>query len=61
MADSSEAIRWNKADYIDTHFAAAVKWQTKVIEMGKSKREKDEYCSRLKLYQEKKPYREAKR
>jgi tetratricopeptide (TPR) repeat protein len=39
-------------------FDAAVKWQTKAVELT-PETEKAELRSRLKLYQEKKPYREA--
>jgi tetratricopeptide (TPR) repeat protein len=42
-------------------FAAAVKWQTRAIELRKARNEKEESGSRLKLYQEKKPYHAAPR
>jgi Tfp pilus assembly protein PilF len=39
-------------------FESAVKWQLNAIALLNDKEKKDEYRSRLKLYQEKKPYRE---
>jgi len=41
-------------------FDAAVKWQSKAIELSTDAKEKEDYRSQLKLYQEKKPYRETK-
>jgi tetratricopeptide (TPR) repeat protein len=64
-----ELTEWKRPRYLDTlaaayaeagDFAAAVKWQTKAIELRTDTREKSESGSRLKLYQEKMPYREAK-
>jgi tetratricopeptide (TPR) repeat protein len=40
-------------------FDAAVKWQPKAIELLTDEKKKEDYRSRLKLYQEKKPYRET--
>ena len=40
-------------------FDGAVKWQTKAIELLKDETEVTEYRSRLKLYQERHPYRDA--
>jgi serine/threonine protein kinase len=37
-------------------FDAAVKWQSKAIELLTDEKEKEDYRTRLKLYQEKKPY-----
>jgi serine/threonine-protein kinase len=37
-------------------FDSAVKWQTKAIELLADQKEKEDYRTRLKLYQEKKPY-----
>ncbi len=37
-------------------FDAAVKWQTKAIDLLSDQKEKEDYRKRLKLYQEKKPY-----
>ena len=42
-------------------FAAAVKWQTRAIELEKNATTKNEYRKRLKLFEEKKPYREQMR
>ena len=64
-----ELTEWEKASYLGTlaaayaeagDFAAAVKWQTKAIELGKNEKEKEKYGKRLKLYKEKKPYRLAR-
>jgi tetratricopeptide (TPR) repeat protein len=41
-------------------FTAVVKWQAKAIEQLTDEKAKDDSRSRLKLYQEKKPYREMK-
>jgi tetratricopeptide (TPR) repeat protein len=41
-------------------FASAVKWQAKAIELETDAKEKAEYGERLKLYQDKKPYRDTK-
>jgi hypothetical protein len=41
-------------------FDAAVKWQSKAIKLLTDEKEKEDFRSRLKLYQEKKPYRETK-
>jgi tetratricopeptide (TPR) repeat protein len=41
-------------------FVAAVKWQTQAIELETDSPEKADYGSRLNLYQDRKPYREAK-
>jgi hypothetical protein len=38
----------------------AVKWQVKAIELEADPKEKEEYRARLKLFQEKKPYRETR-
>ena len=38
-------------------FASALKWQTKALELETDAKNKEEYVARLKLYQEKKPYR----
>ena len=40
-------------------FDAAVKWQVKAIELLPDEKEKEDYRTRLKLYQEKKPYHDA--
>ena len=65
-----ELTEWKKAIYVDTlaaayaqsgAFAEAVRWQTKAIELQKDGNEKEDFASRLKLYQEKKPYREIER
>jgi tetratricopeptide (TPR) repeat protein len=41
-------------------FDSAIKWQVKAIELKTDAREKTEYGARLKLYREKKPFREVK-
>jgi tetratricopeptide (TPR) repeat protein len=60
-----EFTEWKNPAYLDTIAAAyaelgdfdvAVKWQTKAIELLPNEKEKEEYRTRLKLYQEKKPY-----
>jgi tetratricopeptide (TPR) repeat protein len=65
-----ELTEWNKPAYLDTlaaayaeagDFDSAVKWQTKAIELESDPKQKEEYRARLKLFQEKKPYREGKR
>jgi tetratricopeptide (TPR) repeat protein len=67
--NACELSGYAKADYVDTlaaayaetgDFTAAVKWQTKAIELEADPKKKEEYRARLKLYQEKKPYREAR-
>ncbi|MFI5456325.1 MAG: tetratricopeptide repeat protein [Isosphaerales bacterium] len=40
-------------------FESAVKWQSKAIELLTDEKEKEDYRSRLKLYQEKRPYRDT--
>ena len=63
-----ELTGWSNPSYLDTlattyaevgDFDAAVKWQTKAIEFSNGDRfvELEDLRSRLKLYQEKKPYR----
>jgi tetratricopeptide (TPR) repeat protein len=60
-----ELTSWKDPAYLDTlsaayaesgDFDAAVKWQTKAIELLTNEGEKDAYRTRLKLYQERKPY-----
>jgi tetratricopeptide (TPR) repeat protein len=64
-----ELTEWDEAGIIDTlaaayaetgDFASAVKWQTRAIELETDRKNKDDFASRLKLYQEKKPYRDTK-
>ena len=40
-------------------FASAVKWQSKAIELLADDKTKDDYRTRLKLYERKKPYHET--
>jgi protein O-mannosyl-transferase len=62
-----ELTDWRKPDYVDTlaaayaesgDFDAAVKWQTKAMEMITDERNKEVFRSRLVLYRVRKPYRE---
>jgi hypothetical protein len=59
---------WKVAAYLDTLSAAyaeagefdeAVKCQTKAVKLLTDEKEKADYSTRLKLYQEKKPYRQT--
>ena len=61
---------WKKPGYLNTlasaydeagDFDSAVTWQTKAIELEADAKQKKRIARRLKLYQEKKPYREGKR
>jgi tetratricopeptide (TPR) repeat protein len=61
-----ELTEWKEPAYLDTlsaafaesgDFDAAVKWQTRAIELLTDKNEKGDYSTRFMLYQEKKPYR----
>ena len=63
-----ELSGWKEANHLGTlaaayaevgDFVKAVEWQTKAIELLKDEKGKDDYRARLKLYQEKKPYRVA--
>ena len=67
--EACELSRWKEAYCLESlaaayaesgDFAAAVKWQVKAIELEADPKEKEEYRARLKLFQEKKPYRETK-
>ena len=67
--EACELTRWKEAYCLETlaaayaeagDFASAVKWQVKAIELEADPKEKEEYRARLKLFQEKKPYRETK-
>ena len=60
-----ELGEWKYPPFLDTlaaayaesgNFDEAVKWQTEAIEIQKDEKEKNDYRSRLKLYQDKKPY-----
>jgi tetratricopeptide (TPR) repeat protein len=62
-----ELSRWQNPMVLDTlatayaelgDFTAAVKWQSKAIELVTDDEERKDYGTRLKLYQNKKPYRE---
>jgi tetratricopeptide (TPR) repeat protein len=63
-----ELTGWKEPGLLDTlaaayaeagDFAAAVKWQTQAIEQETDKNEKADYGTRLKLYREKRPFRDA--
>ena len=63
-----ELTDWNEAGIIDTlaaayaemgDFALAVKWQTRAIDLETDTKNKDEFAGRLKLYNEKKAYRDT--
>ncbi len=65
--EACELTRWKAGYCVETlaaayaesgDFGSAVKWQTKAIELETDAKEKGEYQARLKLYQEKKPFRE---
>ncbi len=65
-----ELTDWKKADYLDTlaaahaeagDFNAAISSQTLALELLIDERRKDDFRSRIVLYQAKKPYREAPR
>ena len=62
-----ELSQWKNAYHVDTiaaacaeagDFEAAVKWQTKANALYAAGEEREKAQARLKLYQEKKPYRE---
>jgi tetratricopeptide (TPR) repeat protein len=64
-----ELTEWKNPPYLDTlaaahaealNFAEAAKWQAKAIELLSDEKEKEDYRTRLKLYQDKKPYHVAK-
>ena len=63
-----ELIEWKAPGNIDTlaaayaetgDFAAALKWQTKAIELLQDEKEKADYRTRLELYKAKKPYHDT--
>ena len=67
--EACELTRWKAAFCLETlaaayaeegDFALAVKWQVKAIELEVDRKEKEEYRARLKLFEEKKPFRETK-
>ncbi len=67
--EACELTRWKEAYCLETlaaayaeagDFALAVKWQAKAIELEADPIEKEEYRSRFKLFQDRKPYRETK-
>jgi tetratricopeptide (TPR) repeat protein len=64
-----ELTDWQESGIIDTlaaacaeigDFGSAVKWQTKAIELEHDAKNKEEFVTRLKLYQRKQPYRDTK-
>jgi tetratricopeptide (TPR) repeat protein len=64
-----ELTEWQEAGIIDTlaaafaekgDFSSAQKWQTRAIELETDAKNKEEFVARLKLYQQKKPYRDTK-
>ena len=65
-----ELTKWKNADFLNTlaaafaetgDFDAAVMWQMKAIGFLKDERQRDDYRTRLLLYQDKKPYRKESR
>ena len=67
--EACEMTRWKEAYCLETlgaayaeagDFTSAVKWQVKAIELEADPKEKEDYRARLKLFQEKKPYRETR-
>ncbi|MFI5454900.1 MAG: tetratricopeptide repeat protein [Isosphaerales bacterium] len=67
--EACELTRWRETYCLETlaagyaevgDFAAAVKWQTKAIELETDPSLLEEYRPRLKLYQDKKPFRDTK-
>jgi tetratricopeptide (TPR) repeat protein len=67
--NACELSSWKQWSFIDTlaaayaevgDFDAAVKWQTKAIELTSDEQEKADYRTRLGLYQDKKPYHETR-
>jgi tetratricopeptide (TPR) repeat protein len=63
-----ELAQWNSSKYLNTlaaahaecgDFYAAVKWQTRALELLKDERQQDDYRARLTLYQVRKPYRQV--
>ena len=61
-----ELTQWKNSVYLDTlsaafaevgEFDTAVKWQIKAIELLSDEEEREDYRTRLRLYQQKKPYR----
>ena len=68
MTKACELTEWKNAAFIDTlaaacaesgDFDAAVKWQTKAIELSSNENEKEDLGTRLKLYQDKQPFHSA--
>jgi protein O-mannosyl-transferase len=65
-----ELTKWKNSEFLNTlaaayaesgDFDAAVMWQSRAIGFPRDERRRDDYRSRLVLYQAKKPYREASR
>ena len=44
-----------------SEFDAAIKWQSKAVELQSDEKRKVDYRARLALYREKKPYRDSPR
>jgi serine/threonine-protein kinase len=67
---SAEKTRWRNPSVLDTlaaaeaengDFAAAARWQTRVLELAGETKSRPEMEARLKLYQDKKAYREERK
>jgi tetratricopeptide (TPR) repeat protein len=66
--EACELTRWKQAYCLETlaaayaevgDFASAIKWQSKALELETDPTEKEEYRAHLKLYQNKRPFRDS--